>query len=231
LWPRLEAKLECDRITPTAWGGIPVGFAPADKPRIYEGVYDWDRGFLFLLDGRLCYVGEQARFALRQDQVRSVTLGPGSPAWLSAPRIYVTWRDEEHGGLFNLQASLTRSRWQLARAVRELHDQIQDWWQKPAAAGDLPAPLGNLTAPEIGTVTGLSPRLAARPSVFFRLLFPRLLLAVGFSVLFGLSFSLQEGGAGWYAPAVVVLVSILNTAPYWFYRERAQPAPAASTVA
>ncbi len=226
----LLAKLEREGIMPEALGGILIGFAPAAVPRIYEGLYDWDRGFLFLFGGRLCYVGEQARFALRQDQVHSLNLGPGPPAWVWSRRIYLAWRDAEHGreGVFNLQVSQPRLRIQLRKQVHALHGRLQDWWQKQAARGDPPAPLADLTTPEIGTVTGLSPRFAAKPSVFFRLLFPRLLLAVGFSVLFGLPFSLQEGGAGWYAPVVAFLITTFNVAPYWFYRE---PTPPAGMVA
>jgi len=74
-----------------------VAFLPDATARFYVSSYDWDSGYLFLRKDRLCYVGDQTRFALRSDQVRAVRLGAGgSKLVLSSAFSSIGGRDQTH---------------------------------------------------------------------------------------------------------------------------------------
>ena len=52
----------------------------------------------------MCYYGEEAKFALRQNQITAIKLSDGMPALLPTKRIYIAWKDEERAacGVFNI---------------------------------------------------------------------------------------------------------------------------------
>jgi Zn-dependent protease with chaperone function len=225
---RLRHKLEREgtaslRAPGAAAVGLFVALAPAAAPRLYENFYDWDVGFLFLGGNRLCYVGEQTRFALHAEQVTEIRLGPGGPGWWRAPRVYITWRDEERGagGTFNLRPAAARSMRELAREARGLEKQLQAWREGSSAPRPLPEPLSGLEPPEIGAVTSLSPRTLASGRGLAGNLFLLSLLAAGAAALFALPFDPFEGGDGWYPVLVAMVVAFFQWWPYRRYRDPA----------
>lgn len=218
---RFKAKLERQGITVEASGGRFAGFAPAASPRLYEGFYDWDIGFLFLQGDRLCYIGEQTQFVLRRDQVSRISLGAGGPGWWRGPRVYVTWQDAEtgRGGTFNLRPGDAQSMRQLGREARGLGKQLQGWREQPLPPVTLPPPLAELRASEIGEVTSASPRalLNVRTAVVSLLLI--LVLAAGAGVLFELPFDALEPGSAWSVILVACVTAVFQWVPYFRYRE------------
>src|SRR5260221_10364699 len=93
LIPQLKAKVQAEGVQADAWNAVTVGLAPGPVPRTYEGHTHWDVGFLFLRSDRICYWGEETRFALRRDQIIAIKLGPSTPNLLRSHRVYIAWRD------------------------------------------------------------------------------------------------------------------------------------------
>lgn len=217
---KLAAKLEAEGIRPGELGGVFVSFAPNESPRVYEGFHSWDIGFVIMTDARLCYVGEQARFALTREQVTSMALHPGSASWLRYPYVQVRWRDGEREGAFLLHSPLGRRR-QMARETRNLLDRAVQWH---TGGGVGPTdPLPPLEAPDLGEVTSRDPEsgsLAA--SAIWMGLF-----GAGGACLFALSFD-PPAFAGWYVVAVATFTGVLVIFPSrrrWRRRKAARPIP------
>lgn len=219
----LAARLAAQGLDCVRERGRFVGLAPSRTSRIYEGFSDWDVGFLFVRSERLCYVGEETRFALRRDQVDAVRLGPGVPGWLHAPRVLVEWRDEANGrsGVLSLRpADATRLTAGTAAARRQLDD--LDAWARGRGGASIPASLPMLDAlepPRIGEVTGLTPREVARPRTLVPALLLLALFAAGACALFGLPFAPQDGPGFLEALAAAVLIAVFHRIPWWHWRE------------
>lgn len=160
---KLAARFEREGISPDALGGVFVGFAPDDSPRLYEGHGVWDVGFL--LPGRegLVYLGDQTRFRLGHVQVEAVRLGPGTPSWWRVGSVYIDWRSPEGWTrTFHLRG---RGRTLLAirRSTKQLAERLSAWLTSPEGSPELPAALAELPPPVVAEVTGLFPREALRP--------------------------------------------------------------------
>lgn len=151
----LRRKVQSQGAEPERWGGVFVGLSPGAVPRLYENNYSWDVGFFFLAGDRLCYWGEQIRFALRRDQVASVACGPGIQGWLSGPSIYVRSRnDADSEEVFSLRAVSAHSVLQMGRANRKLAARIGAWRLGQHGIEPVPQPLLDLSSPSFGEVTG-----------------------------------------------------------------------------
>jgi Zn-dependent protease with chaperone function len=219
---RLRDRLGREGLPVEAWGGAFVGFAPAGAPRLYEGFFDWDVGFLVPAGDRLAYLGEQTRFALRREQVTDVRVGQGPPNWFGLQAVYVTWREDTGGEArtFTVRPGAERSLWQLRREVPRLAERLRTW-REPATTDPPPAPLAELGPLRIGTVTSLSPRDAVSRRSLLGGLILVLVAAAAACVGFGVPFGWSEGGAAWGVLAVVALLVLLQPVPYWRYREPA----------
>lgn len=154
---RLHGKLKNEGVEPEDWGGVFVGLSPGPVPRLYEANYSWDVGLLFLAGDRLCFWGEQIRFALQQNQVSAVSLGPGIRGWLKAPSIYITSRNATNGSdeVFSLRTANERSVLQMGRTSRELAARIEAWRLGRLGFEPVPHSLLELSSPCFGAVTGV----------------------------------------------------------------------------
>lgn len=183
----LRQRLQAQGIEIEGWGGQFVGLAPGDRPCLYEGFADWDVGFLFSFGDRLCYAGEQTRFALRWDQITEIQMGEGIPGWWRSPRICIFWNDPDSNSLrsINLRAGDARSLRQIAPLNRQLHGQLTHWQTTPP---DRPVPeaLADLTAPAIGAVTRTELTQVLTAQQLQSLAFLIILVAIGLGLLLGL---------------------------------------------
>ncbi len=197
-----------------------VAMSPADRPRLFEGFYDWDIGFLVLSGGKLIYLGAHSRFELSRDKIESVRLGTGPPVWLRSPRVYIAWRRMPEAPLhvFNLRAADVGTLIALKKAVNDLENRIEAWHAHVAveeANVELPA-LGD---PANTVVTSASPKKLLRfRTIFGSLIFVEL-VAAALCVLFQFPFDPSEGGRAWILMSVVGFVYLLQFLPYVFYRE------------
>ncbi len=218
-------------------------------PRTYEGHSHWDLGFLFLRSDRICYWGEETRFALRRDQITPIKLGPGMPSLLRWHRVYIAWRDMERStcGVFSLACATPEARLSLSARTKGLFGQLLIWHATPAGARPPPEPLDCLSSPQFGSVTGISPLTLRKRILKQMYLFG--LLAAAVAVVAGLPFhlfdSLLQGqslpgahpdsvGPGWYVVTVTLGVIFLQYIPYFFYKEvpvlQADLGPAAAPI-
>ncbi len=238
LLERMSAKLASEGAVQTdAWGGIPVGLAPTDRPRVYEGMTHWDLGFLFLRSDRICYIGEEAAFALRHDQITDLRLGPGNPHWIRNQRIYVAWKDDARQacGVFSIGAAYAEPATKLRARTSDLFEQLNRWKNARAASRPLPEALAKLETPQLRAVTSQAPGASLQGQKFFSELFLTGLFAVVIALLFGLPFHLLAyvnrialpgeapfpgAGAGWYVLAAGLAIRFFQIAPILFYKDR-----------
>jgi Zn-dependent protease with chaperone function len=213
---QLAARLEKQGFGVRA--GVFVGYAPSAVPRIYEGNFDWDVGFLVFDGDRLCYVGDQARFCLRREQITDVRVAWRAPTWLPARRVYVTWHDPEsgRGGTFSLRVADAGSlRW-VDRRSRALGKRLWTWREQPATA---PAAMPDFAVPDPLPAVGISPRAAVTLSGSARFLSLVLLSVGGLAVISGLPLQPREGGEALYALFVAAALVVGNWVPFWLYRD------------
>jgi hypothetical protein len=202
--------------------GLFVGLAPGPFPRLYEGFYDWDVGFLFFANGRLCYVGEQTSFCVRREQICAIEIDTSMPGARRAARVCITWREDgtNQDAAFTLrpidQASLRHP----PRAVEALERRLRAWANGEGII-EAPISLTGLPAPSLPPAAGLVPSAVATwQNVLAHLIFPGF-FAGALCVGFGLPFDPMSGGAGWYVMLVVFLSPLVRLVPYWRYRDRA----------
>jgi Zn-dependent protease with chaperone function len=199
----------------TAWF---VGLAPGEQARVFEGSGDWDLGFLRLDGERLCFLGEETRFALRRDEVTDVQLGAALPGWGMPPRVVVRWR----GGAFSLRAADVPRVSAGAGAARRLRERLAAWhagtYAAPSAARDLAS--ATLPPPEQRAVTSLSPAEAAHPRSLLPILVLLLLASLMASGLCGLPLDPERGAGFLDALTAGVAVLLLLRLPWWLHRDR-----------
>jgi len=218
----LADKLEKQGIPVAAAGGVFVGLAPDESPRLYDHFSIWDVGFLFLSGERLCYVGEQTRFCLERRQVEDVRFGSGMPRFRSRPYLYVDWYDASRdvGRTFNLRR-FEKSAANARKVERLLHQQLTDWRTGVARReAVLPAALEMLPPPEVSKVASVSPAA----SYTFQKLHSTLVIFLGVgalvSLLFGLSFELVSPGSAWYCMLLSAVLIVGGWLPGLFARDR-----------
>jgi len=239
----LNKKLADQGIQAAAWSGTFVGFAPAAAPRIYSGTANWDIGQLFLRSDRLCYCGEEARFALRQDQISAIKLAGGLPALIPHKRIYIAWKDNGRGscGVFNIVCGNPNSALHANKLNTELERRLRAWWKTPPVTRPLPPQLAELTSPEVRAVTSHIPGERWKPKKLFKELLWTAILAGAGAILCGLPFHLvpyllasafgsfyarvgihhafSSPGAGWFSVGVAVFIHFLTILPVLRYRD------------
>ena len=230
--------------------GLPVSLAPDSSPRIYEGNWSWDIGFLTISDDRLYYRGEEARFDLRRSEIKSISLGPGPVGWFGTGAVYVSWQDGDAGvHVFNLRPLRVSSMLEMARQTRRLAADLENWHREMQMAPGSLLPDSRLKictddqlgTPGFGEVTSVSPRTFVRGPLLARIFLFDTFVAVGIAILFGLRFPILDsissasdpadlspsGGAVLYIVATVWITRAVMLWPYWRSREsKPQPAPA-----
>jgi Zn-dependent protease with chaperone function len=252
---RVREKLEKEGAPLEIRNGLFVGLAPDSGPRIYEGNWAWDVGFLAISEDCLYYWGEEARFALRRDQITSISLGPGPVSWIKTPSVYVGWQDS--GGtdrVFNLGPSRVASMSKMARQTRCLARELVNWHRGiPLPAGSLlsndgkhiPA-MESLGIPGFGQITSMSPRIVLRGNSLTRIFLLDTFVVVALAILFGLRVPILDqiappsapadlnssGGAILYVLATVWITRALQLWPFWRFREASpRPVPEAPSPA
>jgi Zn-dependent protease with chaperone function len=225
--------------TSTANGsGLFVGLAPDSGPRIYEGNWAWDFGFLTLTPESLYYQGEEAQFSLACGEISSINLGPGPTGWFRAPSVYIAWRDSAgRETVFNLRPLRAGSVMEMAARTRQLADDLQNWLAlRPPASNPVLLPAGSvvhrLGVPEFGKVTSMPPRDLVRGQFLARDFYLNTFLAVGTIVVFGLRFPVIDdlvrsfdsanpnpSYGGLYVLLVVWVSRVFVFLPYWRARE------------
>jgi hypothetical protein len=208
-----KSKLAAEGIAAADSNALLVGLSPSAELRFYVSNFNWDTGVLFFARERLCYAGDQLRFALKPEQVRSVRLGPGVPGWTSIPRLYVDWWDETSSTVrtWNMVSTMPCSIWTIGKQSQDLYDVMQQWRTQPANYPEAPLPLKDLSAPTTRAVTSRSLKSVY---AFGRHLKSTIWLLVMANAL-GMVLSIP---AMWYVSGVILLLRLYEALPYWFYK-------------
>jgi hypothetical protein len=239
---RLRAKLAGEGVPVDRPDVCLVGLSPGNMPRIFESNYSWDIGCLLLTADRLCYWGEETRFALHREQVISVEAGPGMPDWLRTRFLYVRWRtsDGDQEVTFNLRPTEVKSVWTMQRAFDELQRRIASWQTGPPTSEPEPSGVESLPLPPAGAVTSTSLGAARNLRQILNIVMFSALLSGLAAALLNLPiewispmYLVQDTGgyatiSGWYAVLISVLMVILRFGPVWFSRQDDSPLPEAA---
>jgi Zn-dependent protease with chaperone function len=231
---KIAQRLAHENVPPPGTEGYDVQFSPDPTPRLYEGFTNWDIGLLVLTGDRLCYLGEQTRFALSRAQIVDVRIGPGFPALQPRPTLYITWRGPSEGTekgtdpaveqTFHMRSAASGTLRGISRDTVALAARVQAWRQEPDRSLALPPALTELPGPGRQVVTSVSPRAVATISTLLRILLLKTLLTLGVCIVLGLSFQWFHinrftPGPGWYVLIVAAFSAILQFLPFWRYVE------------
>lgn len=159
LGKQLAARLSSVGFVPRE--GEFVGFAPSAETKSYEGHTNWDVGFLFLRGQRLCYIGEQLKFAISAGQVTRTVVKTDTASLVASATVAITWqRDDLASHTFILQPLNAQSTRHTRALTQALQERIETW--QATALGDDPSvglavrpdePFKALTPPVLGDVT------------------------------------------------------------------------------
>jgi hypothetical protein len=67
--------------------GFFTGFSPASRPALYEGMYDFEWGFVAFEGDRLILRGERGTFSAKREEVARLWLDRGPAAWTPKPML------------------------------------------------------------------------------------------------------------------------------------------------
>jgi heat shock protein HtpX len=203
-----------------------VALSPHAAPRHYALGLSWDTGFLFMRKDRLCYVGDQIRFALETDQVVALRLGPGTPDWLAEPRVYVDWLcdSDAPAQTLNLLPLEPYAIWPSKKQSVEFHAKLEHWKSHHSEYPDAPPALSALCSPAIGEVTSHKIKKVINFSRFVKVVLFNLVLAVVACIILNVP-------TVWYVCLVSLLAVVCSFMPFWFYRERDEGNDAATSAA
>jgi Zn-dependent protease with chaperone function len=234
---RGQEKLEKTLRDKFAADGMPQGesrevfvnLAPDSEPRIYEGNWSWDAGFLSATAETVCYRGEEARFFLNRDEISSVSLGPGPLSWFKTAAAYIRWFDSSgRERVLNFRVARARSLRDMTRSTVLFARDLDNWRRGLPLASDAilhvastaSRPGSMLGPPNIGTVTSIAPRDLARGRFLVREIYVNTILAMAVAIVAGLpvplfgSTSASSAGA-LYVLGVAWLTRVILLEPYW----------------
>lgn len=212
---RLAARLERKGIRPSDLNASFVSFSPDDLPRIYEGYFNTDIGFLALTGHRLCFLGDAGSFAIPRTCVASVRLGRRRPGWYNARPIVIEWRDSENAEpakLFCVAPYDIGHSVRSAAAAKSLMQRIKAWIDGEGSAVPVSEFLAALPLPDVAAPTSSVLRLTRQ--MVFTTLMRQLVVALLLSMLTGLFLSIAEAGPGFYAVLTSVVAHLLYLVPF-----------------
>ena len=219
---RLRAKLKSENVIARVDGGIFVSLAPDAVARLYDGSFSWDMGLLYIGPEQIVYVGEEARFSLRRQEITDIQAVRGAPAWIATRAVLIRWSDPSRNrtGALLLRPQAARTLGQQSEAADTLATRLEEWLDGRQSATD-ELPTEEFGTPVIGAVTSISPAQLARGKTATRSLMITGYLAAAAAVLCNLSFTWPL--EGWFAVLATMILAVVQFVPYRRYREGAPP--------
>lgn len=214
---RYRAQLEAGGIAVDDRFAELLALSPHAAPRVYALGYTWDRGYLFFTKDRLCYVGDQIRFALRPEQVLAVRLVPGIPGWLPERRVCIDWQIDVTAPIhaWNLLPKRPYSFWYLKKQSQELQAILERWKSRQAEFPESPSCLRDLSPPALGEVTSQTLKSVVTFGRFVKVATFNLVLAIAVCLMLNVP-------SLWYVCSINFLALVYTFMPYWFYEDPQQ---------
>jgi Zn-dependent protease with chaperone function len=210
---RVLQRFEREKVTAGEPGDIFVGFAPGPWPRLFGTSYHWDSGFLVLSKDRLSFVGQRVKFSFTPAEIEGIVLGQGGPSWWKFKRVYLRWKNQAgQNGIFNLYSFEPGSVWSNRARVQRLYNELLTWQKQLERYPETRTELHDLRNLELGQVTSISPAKLGGMSANLRVLMYLLPLALIVNMLTHVGFG--------YLVFSIVLLRIIQSIPYWRYRDR-----------
>jgi hypothetical protein len=172
--------------------------------------YNWDYGYLFLTAEKAVFFGGHSQLSLSREQIHTVVLGSGAPAWGQGQRVYFSWREtqyEQPAGSF----SMARVGRNSANIAKNFLVQVRSW--RNGQTGIEGAELPDLKLPKFGEVTSLSPKKMGRFSKWLSTTFTLLVMAL-------VSAEATRVHNMLYVVGTVLMLRLVEGIPYWLYREK-----------
>lgn len=211
---RFIERLTTEGITAPGEDVRIIALSPHASPRAYAMGFSWDTGVLFFNNDRLCYVGDQTRFALTREQVLSVRLDRGVPDWLGETRIYFDWQESPDKAVqtWNILPKDPHAVWRSNRQCRAFATLLERWRSRLEPYPEVQPALATLAAPTPGEITNQRLRSVVSCGRFLKvMLFCQLLVLVIWIAL--------NLPSVWFACAVELVATVYSFSPFWFYRE------------
>lgn len=230
---KIRDRLRGPGFDPDEQQAVCVGLSPGVEPRLYEHNWTWDAGLAVFSSERLCYLGEEVRFALDRRHVAGLELTQGPPAWWRCRTVLVNWRLEDGAsGAFTLRPFGPRSLRAMDRETARLFRKLETWRQGTEHYTPLPAQLASLAPPSNWNVTGISPaEISSRRKLTSMTVFIAIAATIA-ALLFGLRFfddpaftaGLNDAAPkpllGWCVVLVAVSMSVFQVLPFRRYVSR-----------
>jgi hypothetical protein len=213
----LADRLRREGLLPDESAAEWVGLSPGPEPRIHDGFYVWDLGFLLLTRDHLHYLGDRTRFTLLRALIRSITLGPGPPAWRRLQRVYLRWEDEERGEGDTVLLNIAGPASEEAGLARRLQQ-----WREEGGAGD---PLPGLPPPGPIPNLGIPSKVTRAHLVRLGELFLTPILPLAANVVLDLPEMFRWLNPLWYGIMAYAVLDFLHLAPTLFRRPTDGQAP------
>ena len=207
------ARLEAEGIEASGTAQISC-LSPHSAPRVYALGYFWDTGTLLLFDDRLCFIGDQIRFALKRKQILSVRLGAGVPDWIGEPRTYIDWQPapETPAQTWNLLPKDPYAALGNKRQCVEFQAALERWSAGADKYPEVPQQLLSLSFPQTGEVTSEKLKAVISFGRFMKVALFGQVLAVVVCILLNIP-------SAWFVCLVELLAIVYSFSPFWFYKE------------
>ncbi|MFN7971515.1 MAG: hypothetical protein U0166_04065 [Acidobacteriota bacterium] len=201
----LHAKLVARGVPADA--AVFVGMSPGGLPRLHDGFFDWDVGFLIIEPAAIAYVSDRCAFRIERPQVVAVRMGPRMPVRGRLRRVCVDWRQGDSAGTVSFQSSTA------SPTQRQLCERIARLLEHPGP------PAGNLEAPRIPKATGVHPADAITGARVLSSLVPQAMLGAFAAWLADLPWNPTIPGSALTVPAASAVLSIWALVPLLRYRD------------
>jgi len=191
-----------------------VALSPHATPRAYALGFSWDTGALFLSNDRLCYIGDETRFALTREQVLSTRLGRGLPDWIGEKRLYIDWQASPEMPVqsWNVLPKDPFAIWGSRRQCIAFAAALERWRSQLEPYPDVQPALAALAATVPGEITNHKLKSAVTMGRFFK-------VALSCQVLVLVIWIALSLPSVWFVCAVELVVTVYSFSPFWFYRE------------
>jgi Zn-dependent protease with chaperone function len=243
---RLRAKFAKEDGREISRDGILVSVSPGAAPRLFDTTWAWDLGILTFENNLLVYRGEETRFTLRRDEIKSAYLGKGPVGWMKSPTLYIVTASETGTAeVFGVRTWRGASLSENGRLATDLLAQIETWRNSAGTLRGETAPR-EVRSPKFGTVTSQSPKSIARVSIVIRMFWLDCFAGAALTTLLGFRVGAFETNATaansngvvfLYVILTMWITQIVLLLPFWIYREPrpsdggASPAPVPAQTA